>query len=88
MPVKQTKEIKICELIKCRPYEKNQILPVLRMEGRWLESLGFHAGQMAVITCSKDKLVIRPKLSRAAYKKLLEEEPRSHPEKVIPARRT
>ncbi|SEA23619.1 SymE family type I addiction module toxin [Pedobacter hartonius] len=71
MQLKKTKNVKLGELIRCYHNRNNESSPVLRIEGHWLEDLGFHPGETVVITYSKDKLVIRPKLSRTEYNKLL-----------------
>ena len=69
-----TKEVKLHDMYRYGNSRKmNRIVPVLRLEGDWLEELGFHAGEAVIITYSKDKLVIKPKLSRSEYKKSQEE---------------
>jgi len=74
MQLKKTKDIKLSEFIKCHRNRDDERLPVLRIEGRWLEKLGFHPRETVVVTYSKDRLVIRPKLSRAEYNRLLKTE--------------
>jgi len=69
-----TKEVKLHDMYRYGNSRKqDRIVPVLRLEGDWLEDLGFHAGEAVVITYSKDKLVIKPKLSRSEYKKAQKE---------------
>lgn len=69
-----TKEVKLHDMYRYgRSRKKNRIVPVLRLEGDWLEDLGFHAGETVVVTYKKDKLVIKPKLSRSAYKEAQKE---------------
>ncbi len=68
MSNQHVKELKLQELYKFLPTE-TRIVPVLRMEGAMLDKYGFHAGETVVVTYSKDRLVIRPKLSRSEYRK-------------------
>ena len=71
---RNTKEVKLHDMYRYGNIKnKNRIVPVLRLEGDWLELLGFHAGETVLVTFSKDRLVIKPKLSRSEYRKVQKE---------------
>ncbi len=70
MPDQLIKEVKSSEQYR-RKLGVTTIVPMLRLEGHILEKYGFHTGATIVVKYSKDRLVLKPKLSRSAYRKAL-----------------
>ncbi|TMU54970.1 SymE family type I addiction module toxin [Flagellimonas algicola] len=53
------KKIKIQPKHRKRTYDEI-IIPEIRMEGKWLEALGFRLGEYVQVEWVQDKLVITP----------------------------
>lgn len=65
--------------------------PMLKLQGLWLEELGFKAGDPVLIKCEDGKLIITPDTSRAelveAEKAFMEEETKKLYEKFLQEKR-
>jgi virulence-associated protein VagC len=65
--------------------------PMLRLQGLWLEELGFKAGDTVLVKCEDGKLIITPDTSRAelveAEKEFMEEETKKLHEKFLQEKR-
>ena len=61
--------------------------PMLRIQGLWLQELGFNAGDPVLVKCEDGKLIITPDTSRAelieAEKAFMEEETKKLQEKFL-----
>lgn len=55
--MKKTRKLKIHSKFREREYDRITI-PEIRLEGKWLENLGFTGGNEVVIHQQKNKLVI------------------------------
>lgn len=55
--MKDTRKLKIHSKFREREYDRT-IIPEIRLEGKWLENLGFTIGNEVVIKQQKNKLVI------------------------------
>ena len=54
--MENTRKLKIHTKYQPRAYRKNTAIPEIRLEGKWLEKLGFTQGQMVIVTQKKNKL--------------------------------
>ncbi|PWB25774.1 SymE family type I addiction module toxin [Flavobacterium sp. HTF] len=52
-----SRKLKIYKKYQARAYGGITI-PEIRLEGKWLEKLGFREGQMIIVREEKDKLII------------------------------
>jgi toxic protein SymE len=55
--MKGFRKLKIHTKFRSRTYD-NILIPEIRLEGKWLEKLGFTQGQMVSIEQKKNKLII------------------------------
>jgi len=56
-PMMQFRKLKILTKYRTRKYDETKI-PEIRLEGKWLEALGFKQGQTVKIKQQKNKLTI------------------------------
>jgi len=62
---KDYRELKISSFYKCG----STPAPQLRLQGKWLEELGFQIGQPVLVKCEDGKLIITPDVMRAEREK-------------------
>ena len=43
-----------------------EYVPVIKLEGAWLEHLGFNVGQVVEVVEEEEKIVIRPAMTKAS----------------------
>lgn len=55
--MKKTRKLKIQSKFRERTYDR-VLIPEIRLEGKWLENLGFTTGNEVIIHQQKNKLVI------------------------------
>jgi len=55
--IKKTRKLKIHSKFREREYDRI-LIPTIRLEGKWLENLGFTTGNEVVIHQQQNKLVI------------------------------
>ena len=58
--MENTRKLKIHTKHQPRAYSRTIAIPEIRLEGKWLEKLGFTKGQMVIVTQKKNKLIITP----------------------------
>ncbi|AUP77659.1 SymE family type I addiction module toxin [Flavivirga eckloniae] len=64
--------LKIYSKFRYRRWSNNYTVPEIRLEGRWLEQLGFEKGKEVLIEQKKNKLIItmrKEKEHNKVYKK-------------------
>jgi len=54
-----SRKLKIHTKHQARAYGMTTTIPEIRLEGKWLDKLGFKQGQMVIIDQKKNKLIIR-----------------------------
>ena len=57
MTMENSRKLKIHKKYQARVYG-NTTIPEIRLEGKWLERLGFSEGQMVIVQPEKNKLII------------------------------
>lgn len=57
--MKKFRILKIYSKFRYRKWRKDYIVPEIRLEGKWLQELGFEVGKEIEVKQQKDKLTIR-----------------------------
>ncbi|NOQ76142.1 MAG: type I addiction module toxin, SymE family [Crocinitomix sp.] len=57
------RKLKILSKFQRREYNKHVTVPEIKLEGKWLEKLGFELGGEVMVKQQKGKLTITPKKS-------------------------
>lgn len=52
------------ELKMSSSYNGSKVIPMVRLQGLWLEELGFHSGDPILVKCEDGKLIITPDTER------------------------
>lgn len=58
MTMANSRKLKIHTKHQARAYGTTTTIPEIRLEGKWLDKLGFKQGQMVIIDQKKNKLII------------------------------
>lgn len=58
MTMRNSRKLKIHTKYQARAYGATTTIPEIRLEGKWLDKLGFKQGQIVTINQKKNKLII------------------------------